>query len=318
MGVTKYSPAFGAMLCDRLVVNPAIAHAAKFLSITEQSIFLWMRASARDQANDVPISESKWAILWPNQEGQDEPPPQIFLHEGVIQAQKLFRAIAETQLRALLASPEEGGGQVREVFSPSGLPVFEVDNLVAAQALSFDDFEWEITYGHRARSDVFKRDGNGALIPKKVRDPLPSQTLIHLARSLFGDTFNPSDRREIDTNIKVETLILGSAKPAKAQSSLRDDLERRLAEIRADPNRATSKPSGPVAMIGRGNPNDPPERVTGHADDAPARLADNPRAYMVPVPTAPRAVPNYARPNRNLDQEGVGRGIPPAGGIKVS
>ncbi len=169
-----------------------------------------------------------------------------------------------------------------EVLDGSGRPVFEVDPLIAAHALEYDDFDWEITYGKRARTDVFKRDENGALIPKRVHDPRPSQTLIHLMRSLFGDTFNPSDRKEIEGHTVVETLII-DGRSHKPQSNLRTDLEARLAEIRANPNRDSAKPHGPVAVIGQGNPNDPVERVTMAADDAPAVLADPPR-------------PSYAKP----------------------
>lgn len=317
MGVQKYSPELAVMLCDRLTQNPSITHAARFFSLTEQTIFLWLRASARDQAADVPLDKSKWAVQWPRpQDGEDEP-PMIFLHEAVILSQKLFRAIAESNLRALIADGEAGGGVTREVLDGSGRPVWETDPLIAAHALSMDEFDWEMTYGERRRDDVYKRDENGALIPKRVRDPLPSQTLIHLMRSLFGDTFNPSDRKEVDNHTTVETLIIdGRAK--KPYSDMRADLERRLAEIRSAPDRASAKPTGPVAVIGRGTPNDPPERISASADDAPARLADNPRAYIATPTHVPAAPPIYARPNRSLDQhEQVGRGVPPAGGMKV-
>lgn len=313
----KWTPELGAMLCDRLTQNPSITAAAKFFGLVPMTIYLWARGSAKDQAADIPLEQSKWAIRWPQDpEGET---PLVFLHEGIFQSQKLFRAIAETQLRALLADPNEGGGQIqREVLDGTGRPVFEVDTLRAAHALEMDDFDWQITYGPNARrDDVFKRDENGALIPKKIRDPLPSQTLIHLMRSVFGDTFNPSDRREVDTRLSVETLVITEKK--KPQSQLRDDLEARLAAIRADPNRASARPNAPVAMIGTGH-NDPPEHVTGLADDAPPRLADHPRAYFQPLPPTPKAAPpNYARPNRSLDVgEQVGRGVPPPGGVKVS
>jgi hypothetical protein len=311
----KWRPELGAMLADRLTVNPSIAQGAKFVSVNPRTVFLWMKASAKDQAADVPLEQSRWTIRWPQDpEGES---PLVYFHEAIMQAQKLFRAIAETQLRALLADPDEGGGQIREVLDGTGKPAFEVDTLRAAHALEMDDFDWELTYGKNARrDDVFARDERGALIPKKVRDPLPSQTLIHLARSLFGDTFNPSDRREVDTNVRVETLILGGSASKKTESPLRAELEARLREIRANPNRDSAKPTGPVAMIGHGH-NDPVERVTLSADDAPAVLADHPRAYYAPTPPAPRPAPSYARPNKSLDQAGVGPGVPPPGGMKV-
>jgi hypothetical protein len=277
-----------------------------------------MRASARDQRDDVPLDKSKWAIRWPRQTDEDETePPLSFFHEAVILSQKLFRAIAESNLRALIADGEAGGGQIREVLDGTGKPVWEVDPLKAAHALEMSDDMWSLTYGEDARrDDIYLRDASGALIPKRVRDPLPSQTLIHLMRSLFGDTFNPSDRKEVDNHTTVETLIIdGRAK--KPYSDLRADLEARLAAIRSDPNRATASPTGPVAVIGRGNPNDPPERISAAADDAPMRLADHPRAYMAPTPSAPNTPPSYARPSKNLDQQDR-RGPMPSGGMKVS
>jgi len=313
----KWSPEVGGTLCDRLTVNSSIPQAAKFVSVTGKCALLWMRASARDQANDVPLEKSKFAIRWPRQQEGDAEPPLIWFHEAVVLSQKLYRAMAESNLRALLADTEEGGGIIREVLDGTGRPVWEVDTLRAAHALEMNDDMWSLTYGDDARrDDIYKRDAEGRLIPKKVRDPLPSQTLIHLARSLFGSTFNPSERRESDVNVKVETLVIDGALRKKIDSPMRAELEARLREIRADPNRASAKPTGPVAMIGRGNPNDPPERITGLADDAAPRLADHPRAYVVPTPSAPKPA-SYARPNTRLDAQDR-RGPMPSGGVRVS
>jgi len=242
----------------------------------------------------------------------------VFFHEACIQAQRIFRLLAESQVRSLLASPESGGGgHLRQVFDGSGKPAWEVDPIKAAHALEMDDFDWSITYGENARrDDVYARDERGALIPLTVRDPIPSQTLIHLIRSLFGDQYNPSDRKEVDSKHQVEVLVIGDKKP-KQQSSLRADLEARLAEVRANPNRATAKPNGPVAMIPHANPSDPPERLTATVDDAPRTLADHPRAYHAPPSHVPKPV-NYARPNPSLDHAGVGVGAPPVGGRRVS
>ncbi len=322
MNNEKWSPEIGAKICDRLTVNPNLTQAANIAAGSPKLVFLWIRNSAADQRNDVPVEQSKYGIHWPVEDGKDPAEvPLIYFHEAVIQAQRIFRLLAESQVRSLLASPESGGGgHLRQVLDGNGKPAFEVDPLRAAHALEFDDFMWKLTYGENARrDDVYARDERGALIPLKVRDPIPSQTLIHLIRSLFGDQYNPSDRREVDSKHSVEVLVLGEKNKGKPMSSLRADLEARLAAIRANPDRASAKPTGPVAMIGRGD-NDPPEHVSALADDAPARLADHPRAYTLPVPAAPRpsAAPSYAKPNKSLDQSGIGRGLPPAGGHRVS
>jgi hypothetical protein len=316
----KWSKEVGAKICDKLTVNPNLTQSAKIASGSPKLVFLWIRNSATDQRNDVPVEQSKYGIRWPVEDGKDAADvPLIYFHEAVIQAQRIFRLLAESQVRSLLASPESGGGgHLRQVLDGNGKPAFEVDPLRAAHALEYDDDLWKLTYGENARrDDVYARDERGALIPLKVRDPIPSQTLIHLIRSLFGDTYNPSDRKEVDSKHSVEVLVLGEKSKGKPLSNLRADLEARLAAIRSNPDRASAKPTGPVAMIGHGN-NDPPEHVSSSADDAPATLADHPRAYFAPTPSAPRPAPNYAKPNKSLDQSGTGRGVPPTGGHRVA
>ena len=242
--------------------------------------------------------------------------PLVMFHNAVIQSRRIFSLLAESQVRSLLASPESGGGgHRRAVLDGSGKPAFEVHPLRAAQHLEMDPDLYDLTYGPgaHARGDIYKRDGRGALVPLVVTEPLPAATLIHLARSCWPEHFNPSDKREVDTKHSVEVLVIGDQKP-KVQSSLRADLEARLAEIRNNPNRPTAKPSGPVAMIGTGH-NDPPERVTALADDGPTRLADNPRVYHAPPSHVPGPTPNYARPAK-IDQSGQGHGPPPPGGMR--
>jgi hypothetical protein len=314
----KWSREVGAKIADHLTCNPNLTAAAKIAAGSPKLVFLWLRNSARDAQDAVPVEQSKYSIRWPVEDGKDPADvPLVYFHEAVIQAQRIFRLLAESQVRSLLASPESGGGgHLRQVFDGSGKPAFEVDPLRAAHALEMDELDWELTYGANARrDDVYARDERGALIPLRVRDPIPSQTLIHLIRSLFGETYNPSDRKEVDTKHQVEVLVIGDKKP-KVQSNLRSDLEARLKEVRENPNRASRKPSGPVAMIGTGH-NDPEERLTATVDDAPKTLADHPRAYFAPPSHVPGPAPNYSRPNKTMDQAGVGVGAPPVGGRRV-
>jgi len=275
----KWSPALGVKIADFLCGNPNITAAAKIAHGSPKLVFLWMRNSANDQKNGVELEQSKWAIRWPQSDEGEA--PLIFFHEACLEARRLFGYAAESQVRSLLASPENGGGgHLRQVLDGSGKPAFEVDLLVAAHALEYDDDLWRIMYADRRRDDVWKRDEKGALVPLQVRDPIPSTTLIHLIRSLFGDTYNPSDRKEIDTQITA-VLRVGD-KPGAPVSSLRADLEARLAEVRANPGRDSAK-ARPVALIGRGNPGgDPPERITG---------APSPQQ-----PAQPK--PSYAKPTR--------------------
>src|ERR1700691_3867950 len=170
MGVVnneKWTPEIGAKICDNLTVNPNLTQSAKLVPGSPKLIFLWIRNSAMDQRNDVPVEQSKYGIRWPCEDGKDsESVPLIYFHEAVIQAQRIFRLLAESQVRSLLASPESGGGgHLRQVLDGNGKPAFEVDPLRAAHALEMDDDTWEFTYGAKARrDDVYARDERGALI----------------------------------------------------------------------------------------------------------------------------------------------------------
>ncbi len=312
----KWSPEVGIKVADFLTGNPNLTAAAKIAHGSPKLIFLWMRQSAKDQQDGVPVEQSKWGIRWAQDD--DGNAPLIYFHEAALEARRLFGYAAESQVRSLLADPAHGGGgHLRAVMDGNGKPAFEVDLLVAAHALEYNDTEWEFFYGTRRRDDVWARDEKGALVPLFVRDPIPSQTLVHLIRSLFGDTYNPSDRREVDSHHTVEVLRM-DAKPSHV-SSLRADLEARLAAVRAHPDRESAKPTGPVLMLGQGsNPNDPPERISGAYE--PPTLAQHPRAYIVPQPQPPKPKPPaYAKPNhRNLDSgERIGAGQPPPGGFSV-
>ena len=276
---TMWSAEVGAKICDFLTANPNFAAAARLVGSSSKQpklVFVWMRNSANDERAGVPVDKSKWAIRdWPEQ--GDGP---IYFHTAVIQARKIFGLIAESQVTSLLASTESGGGGHLRTVMDGGKVAFTVDPLVASHALEYSDDLWELTYGNRKREDVYARDENGALIPLTVRDPIPSQTLIHLIRSIFPEQFNPQDRKQIDARHQVEVLVLADQKPARQPSDMRADLEARLKEIRerGPQNR------GIASVFGRDRPDDPKENVATFPADAP--------------PERPRlaAPPSYAKP----------------------
>jgi len=322
MSNKKWSKENGVLVVDSLAENPNLTLAAKLVAGGQKLIFAWMKASSIEEASDLAPENAEHGIEWP------EPGEWIFFHRAVIQSQKRFLAVAASQVRSLLASPESGGGgHERIVTGADGKPAFTVDNLIAAHALEYDDEMWELVYGKRKRSDVYARDEHGALIPWKVRDPIPSQTLIHLIRSLFPDMFDPIQRTQADVHHSGAVLVLGDQpKPAinKESTPLRDDLQARLAEIRARNAKlppAAKKPEGEVEvfrdMRSQDQADDVPDRAPRQLP-APQTINDHPRKYEVPKPPDPKPM-NYGKPSKGgINKAGYGHGVVPAGGFKTA
>jgi hypothetical protein len=298
----KWSKENGALVADFLCENSNLTQAAKLVGGGSKLVFHWMKASHNEEAAGASPSEAEYGIEWP------EPGDHIFFHRAVVETQKRFLALAQGAVRSLLASPESGGGgHERIVTGADGKPAWLVDPLIAAHALEYDDDIWELTYGKRKRSDVFARDANGALIPWKVRDPIPSQTLIHLIRSLLPEQFDPINRTQADVTHHGAVLVLGDqpkeTAASAATSPLRQDLEQRLAEIRAR-GPAVGKPNAPVAVFKDMRSQDQP-------DDGPKAL---------PPPAAKPM--NYAKPGKpssGINAAGYGSKVaPPAGGFRTA
>jgi hypothetical protein len=305
MSNKKWTKENGVLIVDSLAENPNLTQAAKLVGGGQKLIFHWMKASSVDEAAGIAPENAEHGIQWPDEEW-------IYFHRAVIQSQKRFLAVAQSQVRSLLASPESGGGgHERIVTGADGKPAWLVDPLIASHAMTMNDDEWELSYGqNRKRSDVYARDERGALIPWKVRDPIPSQTLIHLIRSLFPDMFNPSQNTQADVHHSGAVLVLGDQAPetkaAATISPLRQDLEARLAEIRA---RGGNKPDAPVAVFRDMRSIDQP-------DDTPRAAPAQPKRLPAPRPSGPPQ--DYGRPATPLDGGGRGRGVIPSGGMKIS
>ena len=209
-------------------------------------------------------------------------------------------------------------GYRRVLLDGSGKPTFEVDPLIAAHALEMPDEEWEIFYGNRKRTDIYKRDENGALIPCTVFDPPPAALKIHGMRSLLPNPLESygTQRGESERERRCARARCQCA-PCYAIGSRR--LQSRLNAIRAK-GPQNPKPDAAVPVGGRDSdkPDDGPKALP-----PPRALADHPRAHHAPAPepaeTAP-ARPPYARPDRDMARNGerTGAGRVDVGGYKTA
>ncbi|HUI12979.1 MAG TPA: hypothetical protein VL048_05860 [Xanthobacteraceae bacterium] len=299
------SPENLVKVLDCLTVNPSPTAAARAIGASNKIVWIWGTQSAAKAAEGVPIEESGFGVRWPDPDG-----PLVWFHEAFQQATKIFLALASMEHMALIG-PDAGHKKVAR--DGSGKITFKVDLKVASDAMQMDDFTWELIYGTRPKTDIFARDEDGCLIPDVYTEPLPAQLRIHLLRSLLPSQFNPEQRSTSDVHHHGGVLMIGEHKP---RSALRDDLESRLARIRAakDGERVT-RPSGPVEVFGRGD-GGPTERVNNAAgDDASRPLNEHPRAYQAPaaLPPPEKPVPDYSRrPTKNLDASDR-KGMPPGG-----
>lgn len=296
---------------DLLCTNPSPTKAARAVGGADKLVWQWGSKSAAQQAMNVPIQESGFGVHWPDPEG-----PPVWFHEAFQQATKIFLALASMEHLALIG-PDSGNKRVAR--DGSGKITFKIDLRVASDAMAMDEWDWEMHYGKRARTDIFERDADGCLIPDVYTEPLPAQLRIHLLRSLLPSQFNVPDRSTNEVHHTGGVLVIGEHKPERQPNALRDDLETRLAAIRAANNGArVTKPSHPVQIMGRGE-DGPPERQSQPSNEASRPLSEHPRAYIRPALPAPRPQEpqDFRRPTRNLNA--VDRtGNMPSGGFSVT
>jgi hypothetical protein len=88
-----------------------------------------------------------------------------------------------------------------------GRPVYKHDHQVAADALTLDDFDWELKYANRARTDTYARDENGALIQDTVKHPPNPQVLVKLLTSLAPSIYG--EKSEVSVTHQGSVWIEG-------------------------------------------------------------------------------------------------------------
>jgi hypothetical protein len=296
-----------------LCTNTSPTACARHLGMSPKIIWTWGRASAKDEWQKIPPSESAFGVHWPNDDPESEP---IYFHHALTQARVIFLALASMEATALIGP---NAGHTRVARDGSGRVMFKVDRKVAADALSMDSWDWEMRYGTRDRKDIFERDADGCLVVDTYVEPLPSQLKIHLLRSLLPSQFNPENKSTTEMIHAAGLVIVGEHRD-KPPNALRDDMEARLARVLAgrsghdNPN-STKKPNAPVQILGRGE-SGPPEKVSQPSNETPVPLDQHPRAYTaapaLPAPK-PEAPQDFRRPTKRLDATDRVGNMPPGG-----
>jgi hypothetical protein len=151
MGSRKITNDVWVDILNRVVLRPRLKPAARAAGIDPSSLFQKIKDSiAAPDAHIVEWLGTKAAF-----------------HEHMTTARKL--AIVELD-RAALEMALEGHSQPR--YDAAGKPVWKTDAQAAADALTLDDFDWEMKYGpSRRRDDVYARDADGKLIQEQIVTP---------------------------------------------------------------------------------------------------------------------------------------------------
>ena len=150
-------------ILNRLVLKPRLKDAARRAGINPATLFTHIKHSIADPENH----KLEWL---------DTVAP---FHEHVEAARRL--SIAELD-RAALTLGLEGHSTPRY---HDGKPVFATDMQVAADALTMEDWEWEVAYPGRRRDDIYARDADGKLIQEMVTSPPNAQLVSKLLSSLI-------------------------------------------------------------------------------------------------------------------------------------
>lgn len=151
MGARKITNDTWVDILNRVVLKPRLKPAARAAGVDPSSLFLKIRQSVENpEAHQIEWLGVKDSFA-----------------NHLTTARKL--AIVELD-RAALEMALEGHSQPR--YDAAGKPVWKIDPQVAADALTFDDAMWEITYGpDRRRDDVYARDDQGRLIQEQIVTP---------------------------------------------------------------------------------------------------------------------------------------------------
>jgi hypothetical protein len=152
---------------------------AKKHKISVQAIFRWQKMSAQDEADGR--TDSPFLI--------DYLDTHAYFHRHMA----FVRAVAVARIDHRIVEAATATHLEPLFNAQTGLPHWEVDAKIAADAKSMSDDQWQLEYGTansvRDRSDVYKRDSAGALI-QAAREVAPQPALlIKAAASLLAATY---------------------------------------------------------------------------------------------------------------------------------
>ena len=151
---------------------------AKRYKVSVQAIFRWQKQSAQDEADG--LADSPFLITYLD--------TRSYFHRHVAFVRAVAVARIDHRIIEAATSPTK-----ELLFGQGGIPFWEVDPKIAADAKSMSDEMWQLEYGtadgDRDRSDVYKRDSAGKLI-QCSREVAPQPALlIKAAASLLSATY---------------------------------------------------------------------------------------------------------------------------------
>ncbi len=191
-----------AILDSMLRPYTGLDDVAKRYKVSVQAIFRWQKQSAQDEADG--LADSPFLI--------DYLDTRSYFHRHMAFVRAVAVARIDHRIIEAATSPHR-----EPLFSAqTGVPFWEVDPQIAADAKSMSDDEWAITYGtadgDRDRSDIYKRDASGALIQATREAPPQPALLIKAAASLLAATYG---ERVAHTHMIGGVVRIGSAPPPK-------------------------------------------------------------------------------------------------------
>jgi len=285
---------------DALVVNGIWADAMKTVGGAERTALEWRARCLHDmKANDLS------SVFWLEYREQFD---WWVNHVGRVRQENKILGEATMRTQAF-------NGIEEKIFTPDGRPVWKEDEKYLHRS---DDYirqaeglgDWEdVTWFRYAHTP----DGKPVQATRVVQ--IPAQ----LRRSVLAAS-HPDYRESLDVNVEHSGTVQVVSPIAKLASEPRKDVAelRRILAMSPEERRALlgaskypKNASGTVMNANTGAPR-------GN-DNMPDHELD--RRAALPPPKPPTPQPSYAKrkPSNSLDRgEGIGRGEPPPGGMKVA
>jgi hypothetical protein len=152
---------------------------AEKYKVSVQAIFRWQKLSAEDEAEGVEGSPFLIDYL----------DTRSYFHRHMA----FVRAVAVARIDHRIIEAATAPHREPLFNAQSGIPFWEIDPKIAADAKSMSDDQWQLEYGSadhtRDRSDIYKRDAIGALIQATKEVPPQPALLIKAAASLLSATY---------------------------------------------------------------------------------------------------------------------------------
>ena len=180
-------------LLDRLVLKPSLKAAARELGLNETTPFRWIRES---------MANPETKLTWMGQ--------SLTFADAVAVARKMSIVAFEHEARSLGMTGHE------TKLWHDGKPVYVRDPQVEADALALDDFDWELKYGARDRSDTFLRDAEGRLVHATTTTAPNAQLVAKLLSSIVPGY---QERSEVSVTHSGHVWIEGQGDVPKALPS---------------------------------------------------------------------------------------------------